>query len=82
MSQDWLLGSADELAARVHDGAKIAVPHDDTGVAMEVSRALIRRGAKDLHVVCVARPHCPTRWRWRPSAARSRDGSARPIRAS
>ena len=52
-TSDWLLGSADELAARVPNGAKIAVPHDTNGVAMEVSRALIRRGVKDLHVVCV-----------------------------
>lgn len=53
MSQGWLLSSADEVAARVPNGATIAVPHDNTGVAMEVSRALIRRGVKDLHVVCV-----------------------------
>lgn len=53
MSQDWLTASPDALAARVPDGAKIAVPHDNMGVAMEVSRALIRRGVKDLHVVCV-----------------------------
>ena len=53
MSHDWLLSSADDVAARVPDGAKIAVPHDNNGVAMEVSRALIRRGVRDLHVVCV-----------------------------
>src|SRR5258708_21059699 len=53
MSQDWLLGSVDALAARLPDGAKIAVPHDTLGVAMETTRALIRRGAKNLHVVCV-----------------------------
>lgn len=52
-SYDWLASSADALAARVPDGAKIAVPHDNMGVAMEVSRALIRRGVKDLNVVCV-----------------------------
>lgn len=53
MSQDWLLGSAEDLAARIPDGAQIAVPHDNTGVAMELGRALIRRGTRDLHVVCV-----------------------------
>ncbi len=53
MSQDWLLGSADALAARLPDGAKIAVPHDTLGVAMETTRALIRRGIRNLHVVCV-----------------------------
>ena len=53
MPQDWLLPSADALAARLPDGAKIAVPHDTLGVAMETTRALIRRGIKNLHVVCV-----------------------------
>jgi glutaconate CoA-transferase, subunit A len=53
MSQEWLLASADELAARVPEGAKIAVPHDNLGVAMETTRALIRRGVRDLHLVCV-----------------------------
>jgi len=53
MPQDWLLGSAEALAAQVPDGAKIAVPHDTLGVPMETTRALIRRGVRDLHVVCV-----------------------------
>jgi glutaconate CoA-transferase subunit A len=53
MPQDWLLGSAEALAAQVPDGAKIAVPHDTLGVAMETTRALIRRGIRDLHIVCV-----------------------------
>jgi glutaconate CoA-transferase subunit A len=53
MSQDWRLGSAAALAERVPDGAKIAVPHDTLGVAMETTRALIRRGVRNLHVVCV-----------------------------
>ncbi len=53
MSQDWLLGSADALAAKVPNGAKIAVGVDSGGVAMELTRALIRRGIRDLHLVCV-----------------------------
>jgi glutaconate CoA-transferase subunit A len=53
MSQDWLLSSADELAARVPNGAKIAVPNDSLGAALETTRALIRRGVRDLHLVCV-----------------------------
>jgi glutaconate CoA-transferase subunit A len=53
MSQDWLLGSADALAARVPNGAKVAVGVDSGGVAMELTRALIRRGVRDLHLVCV-----------------------------
>jgi glutaconate CoA-transferase subunit A len=53
MSHDWLTASAESLAARLPDGARIAVPPDPMGVAMELTRALIRRGAKGLHVVCV-----------------------------
>ena len=53
MSQDWLLGSADALAAKVPNGAKVAVGVDSGGVAMELTRALIRRGVRDLHLVCV-----------------------------
>ena len=53
MSQDWLLGSAEELAARIPDGAKVAIGVDNTGVAMETTRAMIRRGVRNLHLVCV-----------------------------
>jgi glutaconate CoA-transferase subunit A len=53
MSQDWLLGSADALAARVPNGAKLAIGVDNIGVAMETTRAMIRRGVRDLHLVCV-----------------------------
>ena len=53
MSQDWLLASAEELAARIPDGAKVAIGVDNTGVAMETTRAMIRRGVRNLHLVCV-----------------------------
>ena len=43
----------DQLAAQIPDGAKIAVPPDYSGVAMALTRAMIRRGLCDLHVVCV-----------------------------
>ena len=45
--------SIDALAARVHDGAMIAVPPDYSFVAMAATRALIRRGARDLHILAV-----------------------------
>lgn len=48
-----LNSSIDDLAALIPDGAKIAVPPDYSGVAMELTRAMIRRGVRDLHVVCV-----------------------------
>ncbi len=47
------LSSLDDLAARVPDGAKLAVPRDITGPAMAATRALIRRGVRNLHLVCV-----------------------------
>jgi len=45
--------SVDELAARIPDGARVAVPHDGIGVSMAVTRALIRRGVRNLHLICV-----------------------------
>lgn len=47
------LVSLDDLVARIPDGAKLAVPTDGCGVAMAATRALIRRGVRDLHLVCV-----------------------------
>lgn len=43
----------DELAAAIPDGAMVAVPNDPYGVAVAATRALVRRGAKALHLVCV-----------------------------
>ena len=45
--------SVDELVAAVPDGVKLAITKEDSGAAMEATRALIRRGVKNLHVVCV-----------------------------
>jgi glutaconate CoA-transferase subunit A len=50
---DFPYSSLDDLAARVPDGAKLAVPRDITGPAIAATRALIRRGLQDLHLVCV-----------------------------
>jgi glutaconate CoA-transferase subunit A len=41
------------LAARVRDGAKLAVPADYSGVAMSATFALIRRRVRGLHLVTV-----------------------------
>jgi len=41
------------LAARIEDGAMVAVPPDYSFVAMAATRALIRRGARDLHLLAV-----------------------------
>ena len=45
--------SLDDLAAGIPDGAKVAVVPDYSGVAMAATIELIRRGARDLHLVCV-----------------------------
>lgn len=43
----------DALVADVRDGAKLAVAKDDTGAAIRATLALIRRGVRDLHLVCL-----------------------------
>lgn len=45
--------SVDSLAELIPDGAKLAVPTDYSGIAMEMTRAIIRRGVRNLHLVCV-----------------------------
>ena len=41
------------LAAAVQNGAKVAVPTDRCGVAMALTRELIRQRVRGLHLVCV-----------------------------
>ena len=48
-----MLITLSELADKIPDGAQIAVPADYAGIAMAATRALIRRGAKNLHIVGV-----------------------------
>ena len=43
----------DALVARIPDGARLAIPADYAGVAMEATRALLRRGARNLRLVTV-----------------------------
>ncbi len=43
----------EDLAGQVSDGALLALPPDYSGCAMAAVRALIRRGAKDLHLLGV-----------------------------
>lgn len=45
--------SLQELAASIPDGAVLAVPPDNCGVPIAATLALIRRGARRLHLVCV-----------------------------
>ena len=48
-----LFGSVVGLAARIPDVAKIALAQDSVGVSMALTRELIRRRVRDLHLVCV-----------------------------
>jgi glutaconate CoA-transferase, subunit A len=45
--------SVQQLAALVPDRCKLAVPKDNSGAAISVTHALIERGVRDLHLVCV-----------------------------
>ena len=48
-----VLSSLEDIAARIPDGARLAVSQDSTGVSMAATRALVRRGARGLRLVCV-----------------------------
>lgn len=43
----------DQLAASVRDGAMVAIPSEMSGVAMSLTRALVRRRVRNLHLVCL-----------------------------
>ncbi len=43
----------DDLIGRIRDGCCLAMPKDGVGTAAAAARALIRRGASDLHLLCL-----------------------------
>ena len=45
--------SVDDAIAAIPDGAMVVVPRESSGVPMEATRALIRRGIKRLHLVAL-----------------------------
>ena len=45
--------SIDQIASRIPDGTLIGVPKDDGAVSMAITRALIRRKARDLRLLTV-----------------------------
>ena len=47
------LVALDELVAQIEPGAMLAIPKDESGAAMAATRELIRRGIRDLHLLCV-----------------------------
>jgi glutaconate CoA-transferase subunit A len=48
-----IVTTVEDIAARIGDGRKLAVPKDASGPSLAATRELIRRGARDLHLVCV-----------------------------
>src|SRR3974390_1759475 len=46
-----IASNLDEALACIDDGCVLAVPREQSGVAMAATRALIRRGVKRLHLV-------------------------------
>src|SRR5436853_6269444 len=45
--------SIEEALAPIGDGASLLVPRENAGVAMAATRALVRRGVKNLHLIAV-----------------------------
>ncbi|MDX2201414.1 MAG: CoA-transferase [Hyphomicrobiaceae bacterium] len=45
--------SIEDLVGRIGNGASIALPSDYSGCAMTAVRALVARGVRDLHLVCM-----------------------------
>lgn len=54
--------TVEELVSRIPNGASIALPSDYSGCAMTAVRALIDRGVRDLHLVCMPQGGFQTDW--------------------
>jgi len=48
-----IANSVDEAVAGITDGTMLIVPRESSGVPMEATRALVRRGVKNLHLVAL-----------------------------
>ncbi|MBM3490249.1 MAG: CoA synthetase [Alphaproteobacteria bacterium] len=53
MDAALIAGSVQELVAAIPDGALLCVPRDGSGVAMAATRALLRGGVGNLHLLAV-----------------------------
>jgi glutaconate CoA-transferase, subunit A len=52
MQPERTLVSLDQLIAAIEPRMMLAIPKDESGAAMAATRALIRRGIRDLHLLC------------------------------
>jgi glutaconate CoA-transferase, subunit A len=52
MDDTKALISVDDLIAIIESGTMLAIPKDESGPAMAATRALLRRGVRDLHLLC------------------------------
>ena len=48
-----IVASLQELVSAVPNGGKLAIPKDTSGAALAATQALLLRGVRDLHLVCV-----------------------------
>ena len=48
-----VLVDLDTLASHVPSGARLAIAKEDSGAALAAALALVRRGVRNLHLVCV-----------------------------
>ncbi|HJU21793.1 MAG TPA: CoA-transferase, partial [Casimicrobiaceae bacterium] len=53
MPETAMLGDIDELVGSIERGSMLAIPKDESGAAMEATRAMIRHGIRDLRLLCV-----------------------------
>ncbi|MEZ5660566.1 MAG: CoA-transferase [Burkholderiaceae bacterium] len=65
-----------QIAQAIPDGSKIAVLKDDSGAVMATAAALIDRGARDLHMVCVPISGLLIEWLLQARAVRTLESSA------
>jgi glutaconate CoA-transferase, subunit A len=52
MRAETPLVTVEELVGVIEPGMMLAIPKDESGAAMAATRALIRRGIRDLHLLC------------------------------
>ncbi|MEZ5740916.1 MAG: CoA-transferase [Burkholderiaceae bacterium] len=70
----------EQIAARIPNGCKLAIPKDDSGVSMAATAALVARGVRNLHIVCVPTSGMQTEWLLHSGAIETLETSAITLR--